>query len=190
MTSEEIDPELLAQLASRVVKRIAGKRPPDQTTADCRQDAILYILERWATGERRECWLIMSAWGRLKDQYARGFQYHSKTKDESIYLANVRAGRRSDEPDVSLRGSYGRTALYGPAERTAPTDQADARLDIEAAIRQLTPAQRAVFTECCINGRTLDSVAADRGCSYYALHCTLARAKKKLRELLGDYGDR
>lgn len=187
--NEQIEPAYLALLVGRVIKRLQGKKPPDQSKEDMKQSASLYILEKWATGERRESWLVMYSWGKLTDASALGFAHASRTREESVYLANVRAGRRSDEPETTLRGSYGRTALFAPnpLERMAPSEQADARIDIENALTQLTPTQRAMFTECVINGRTQASVAAERGVSPDSIYRVLVRAKTRLRALLGDY---
>ena len=191
MPAEQIEPSYLSLLVGRVLKRLQGVKPPDQTKEDMKQSASLYILEKWAAGERRESWLVMYAWGKIKDSSALGFAHASRTREESVYLANVRAGRRSDEPETTLRGGYGRTALFAPnpLERTAPSEQQDARIDIDTALQQLTTTQRAMFTECVINGRTQAAVAAERGVSPDSIYRVLVRAKTRLRAILGDYND-
>lgn len=180
-----MDEKLLITLANRTVKKLAGVIPSDQTLDDAKNDAVLFILERWNTGTRLESHLVMYATGRLRDKYAKLFEHNGRTRAESVRLASVRAGRRSDEPDKTLRGSYGRTALH--AERVAAPDSNDARIDIESALIRLTALQRLAFTECVMLGRPHAEVASENNTTRYAISRHVARAKEKLRGLLHGY---
>ena len=170
------------------MRKLRGVKPSDQAYDDVRQDACLYILERWNTGERKESHLVQYAWGRLKDRHALLFEHNAHTKTETVRLSAVRASRRSDE-GIALRGSHGLTALNPlvPEARIAPADQADARIDLAKAIAGLPEAMREVVTAVLVEGKTHAAVAAERGCTRHNVTQILSRARGRLRKALKDY---
>ncbi|MCS6950801.1 MAG: sigma-70 family RNA polymerase sigma factor [Armatimonadota bacterium] len=61
-------------------------------------------------------------------------------------------------------------------------------IDIEACLRTLTPAERELLRRHHIDGETCASIGAHLGVSEQAVKKRLQRLKRRLRQLLADYG--
>ena len=165
------------------------KIPSDQTVEDARQDAAVFILEAEERGKTIESHLVVFAFGKLRDKYARLFEHNSRTMNDTIRQTNVRASRRTNDPDTTLRGSYGREGLFAadPAERLADAEDADTRMDIADAIARLPIAQQSAWNAVIVEGMTQEAYAATRGTTQAAVSQLIARARARLRVTLKDY---
>jgi RNA polymerase sigma factor (sigma-70 family) len=86
------------------------------------------------------------------------------------------------------RANRRRAAVAGPLPRDVPapdpTDQADARLDLDAALSSLSERHRTAVVLCHLQGLSRKEAADRLGCAEGTLSATLAAALKKLRARL------
>ncbi len=166
---DERTPEYLTKLASRAVDRFAGRLPSHVSRADAIQDAIVVILEWWDRWNpkvyacEREPFLIMKAWGTLKDKY--GCQW----KDSY------------EHPTGSLE-----EALPCAVGQDPGPEAQDVCLDVRMAVERL-PGTYAVVMHLILDGLTQGQVAEQLGVTQPYVSQIVQKAKKKLAKTLEAY---
>jgi RNA polymerase sigma-70 factor (ECF subfamily) len=63
----------------------------------------------------------------------------------------------------------------------------EAQAELSRALRQLSPRQRTAFLLFEVAGKDIKSVAEEMGCSQGTVKAQLHRARKRLKDLMGDY---
>lgn len=153
-------------LANRAAQKFGGRFPPGITHQDAVQDALVVILrvkDDWNARIHlceRDAFLVMRAWGDLKDQYGRGW------REEYV--------RRDSAP----------TPIPSSAESA---ESADIQMDVRAALAVLTDREREVM-EMHLDEKSQDEIGKALRITQSAVSQIMTRARSKMQEFLGAYG--
>ncbi len=170
------------------------------------------LLERFALGDRAAFTLLIKRHGRLVWDVCRrtlGDEHDAEDAFQAVFLVlSCKAGsiHRADSLSSWLHGVALRTAMNAKRKATrrrmheqrhaksqSPTTAAgigwqEAQTLLDDEIQRLTPAYRAVFVLCCMEGKSLADTARELGKSEGATAVALSRARKRLQKQLLERG--
>lgn len=182
-----MDVARLNTLAKNAVRRLQGRLPEGVTPEDALNDAIVVIL-KWEgepppEGVPQDAFLVMKAWGTLKDQYGREWK-----KNYALNRAPREAPKKpSDEPDGPV--PINPVAPLPPVTSGIQEDDLPVRqtqMDVRDAIARLDARGQKIMT-LVLEGHTHQEIADKMGLSQPWVSRLVREAQETLKTYLESY---